>query len=84
MASLKERAVQETLPTRVGKELRPITFARPHFDVAAAMALLRAKGATDDEVDSLYRTVRVEQVRELNTKNTKRRGKASKGGGKAA
>jgi hypothetical protein len=63
--SLKARAQQEKLPTRPGKAVTELSYPRRDFDRDAALSLLRAKGATPEEIDGVYVERTVSQIREV-------------------
>lgn len=69
--ALKARAGQEPLPLGDGKEVRATGYDKSSFDREAALGLLQDKGATKEEIASLYRPVHIEQVRELNVRGVK-------------
>src|SRR5579871_6671942 len=64
--ALKDRALLEPIPLPSGKWARPVEFERTSFDAAAAVALLRIKGASAEEVDALRVRGKVTQIREVN------------------
>jgi len=65
--TIKDRARQENLPIEgTGKCVSEISFERSDLDVPAALALLREKGATPEEIAGLQHTTTVRQVREVN------------------
>lgn len=76
--ALKERARLAPIPTPEGKLVKAIPMkGREFFDTQAAIAMLRAKGATADEVGTLYRVGPPgEQIRAVNPPKT-RRGRAA-------
>lgn len=67
--ALKERAGREPIPTRPGKVLREVQSGRRDFSDKAAIALLKQLGATDAQIETLYKTSRFPQVRETNDPN---------------
>jgi len=76
---LKERACREPLPLGEGKELHEIAFSRTDFSDAAAVVLLRAKGASEAELSALRVEKMVRQVREGNPETkSAQRAKATK------
>lgn len=80
--ALKLRAHQEPLPSRYGKEVRPIQFERSDFSREKAIELLGELGATPEQVGQLYVARTIEQVRECNDPNARRlpmRPRAKKG-----
>jgi hypothetical protein len=72
-AVLKERATIEPLPSRPDWWVRMIRVRREHFDQGAAVAMLRAKGATDVELKTLYHERDIEQVREVKRETGRKR-----------
>ncbi len=70
--ALKGRARQEPLPTRPGKQVRPIEVERSDFSRERAIELLTELGATAEQVGQLYVTRTIEQIREVNDPNAKR------------
>ena len=70
--ALDARARQEWIPTRPGKAIRPLVYERRSFDTGAAIELLKKLGATDEEINSLYHAVAVEQIREMNDTRPKK------------
>lgn len=69
--SLKERAQREELPLANGKIVTTISYEKESFSRARALELLRARGATDEEIASCSGTILVEQVREKNKPGTR-------------
>jgi hypothetical protein len=78
LEALKARARQDPLPIENGKIVKAISFERNDFDRAVALEMLRARGATDEDIRSLYRASMVEQVREVNDPGAGRHVKARK------
>jgi hypothetical protein len=71
LAALKSRAAQEPLPLGDGKCVKEISYESGSFDRDGALLLLKAKGATDNEVAGLYRKYMVKSVREGNMPGVK-------------
>jgi hypothetical protein len=63
--ALKLDARQEPIPLPDGKELREIVFPKEYFNRQDALALLRTKGATEEEIKALYQEREESQVRAL-------------------
>ena len=78
LESLKARARQDPLPIENGKIVTAISFERNDFDRSAALDMLRARGATDEDIRSLYRASMVEQIREVNDPSAGRSVKSRK------
>lgn len=60
---LKDAAALQPIPVDNDREVREVTLQRKHFDREGALTMLRAKGATAEELASLEPTVPVKQVR---------------------
>ena len=60
---LKALAHQEEFPLPNGQTVKEIPFARSAFNQGAAIALLRGKGATDEEIGLLFSEFKGTQIR---------------------
>jgi hypothetical protein len=63
---LKLRARTRPFPVGEGKVVRETTSSSVSFNVKGSVAMLRALGASDEQVASLYRTTPTHPVRETN------------------
>lgn len=54
------------LPIQDGKSVRASSFLRTSFSQSDALVMLRRKGATEEEIQALYRAKEVEQIRIMN------------------
>ncbi len=70
--SLRSIAKQKPIPLGNGKEAAEIRFKRSNFSHDAAIDLLQKKGATAAEIEHLYVTSEVSQVRVVNGPTLKR------------
>lgn len=71
--ALKARARQEPLPLGDDKCVKEIAYEAGSFNREAALSLLKARGATDDEVGMLYTKTLIKSVREGNMPGVKRK-----------
>jgi hypothetical protein len=69
--ALKARARQEPIALDGGKIIKPIEVNRRDFSSGAALALLRAFGASEAQIAGLYRAHTIEQIREVNAPSAK-------------
>lgn len=65
VSGLKDLAKQAPIPLASGKFVKAIDVDRRSFVQESALALLRAKGATADDIDGCYRSHTIVQVREV-------------------
>jgi hypothetical protein len=66
LGGLKALAERDAIPLESGKVVKAITFEQHRFDADAALALLRELGATQAQVEDLYRASEVTQIRAVN------------------
>lgn len=78
LEALKARARQEPLPLGDDKCVKEISYETGSFNREGALALLKAKGATDEEVGMLYTKALIKSVREGNLPGVKRKRAAVK------
>lgn len=76
--ALKAAARQEPFPVGDGKVVRAVQSGSSSFDAGAAIALLRSFGASDAQVDGLYRRTSFDVIRETNAPGVKRARKSKK------
>lgn len=62
---LKETALEQAFPTVDGKEIREMSYPKETFSQDRAVALLTAKGATQEEIQGCYVESTVSQIREM-------------------
>lgn len=72
LTSLKEIAKQSPIPLPNDKLVKEIRFPREDFSQKSALELLRAKGATAEEIAKVYVTSSVGQVRVVNAPSAKK------------
>jgi Protein of unknown function (DUF2800) len=71
-AALESRARNEPLPIGDEKVAREVSYEKTSFSSAGALELLKALGATDEQIAALHRTYVVSTVRETRDPNAPR------------
>lgn len=77
--ALKVYAAQTPIVLPNGKIVREVSYEREDLNRSSALALLRAKGATDAEIQALYQAHEIKQIRTTGTakKPAKKKEKAA-------
>ncbi len=70
LEGLKALAHQEAFPLPNGQTVKEIPFERSTFNQSAAIALLRGKGATDEEIGLLFAPFKGTQIRAVGKSTT--------------